>query len=189
MIRNVKYIFVLGAFFTLMFSGLAKAQVEQGQLVDGIAAVIGDEIVLESDIQDNINNAQQQGSGAANKCDMLKSIVNNKFLVYEAKRDTLIENRSDAIREMAENKYNQFLLQFPDEKSMLAAYNFKTGYEMKKAIEKIDSENYYGQQKYTRITDKVDVTPNEVTDFYKTYQYQLPQVKDEVGLAPDKHVS
>ena len=86
--------------------------------------------------------------------------------IYEAKRDTLIENRSAVIKDNANLKYSQILGQFPDEKTMLAAYKFRTAFEMKNAIEKIDSDNYYGQMKYGRITDKADVTPNEVTDFF-----------------------
>ena len=84
---------------------------------------------------------------------------------------------------MAGNKYTQILGQFPDEKAMLAAYKFRTSYEMKTAIEKIDADNYYGQAKYGRITEKADVTPNEVTDFYNQFKFQLPNVKDEVSLS------
>ena len=113
----------------------------------------------------------------------MESILNNKLLIYEAKKDTLIENRSAAIKEMAGNKYTQILGQFPDEKAMLAAYKFRTSYEMKTAIEKIDADNYYGQAKYGRITEKADVTPNEVTDFYNQFKFQLPNVKDEVSLS------
>jgi len=49
---------------------------------------------------------------------------------------------------------------------MLDTYKFRNATEMKNAIEKIDSDGYYGQSKYSRITEKTDVTPNEVTDFY-----------------------
>ena len=182
MIKNIKHLFILSTLFSL-FSVFGTAQVKPGDLVDGITAVIGDEIVLESDIQEQLNYARKQGTTDVDKCEILESVINNKLLTYEAKRDTLIENRSAAIREMAESKYAQIASQFPTEKEMLAAYNFKTSYEMKKAIEKIDTDNYYGQQKYAMITQKVDVTPNEVTDFYNTYKLQLPQVKDEVSLA------
>jgi peptidyl-prolyl cis-trans isomerase SurA len=54
---------------------------------------------------------------------------------------------------------------------------------MKNVIEKMDIDNYYGQQKYGLVTDKVNITPNEVTDFYNAFKYQLPQVKDEVILS------
>ena len=170
---------------TMMLSAFGmtlNAQLQKGQLVDGISAVVGDEIILESDIEDQANYAQQQGANVSDRCGFMESIINNKVLIYEAKRDTLIENRSAAIKENANAKYNQILGQFPDEKTMLATYKFRNAYEMKNAIEKIDTDNYYGQEKFRSITAKADVTPNEVTDFFNMYQYQLPRVNDEATL-------
>ena len=182
MVKNIKQLFFLGVFFSFI-SFLAPAQLQKGQLVDGIAAVIGDEIVLESDIEEQENYAKQQGAAATNKCDFFEGLLSNKFLIYHAKKDTLIEDRSKMIKENATQKYNQIIGQFPSEKAMLEAYKFRNSYEMKNAIEKIDIDNYYGQSKFARITDKTDVTPNEVTDFYNAYKYQLPEVKEEVILS------
>jgi peptidyl-prolyl cis-trans isomerase SurA len=167
----------------LFATNTMNAQLKQGDLVDGIAAVIGDEIVLESDVNEQMNYAKQQGASNIDKCEFLENLLNNKLLVYEAKKDTLIENRSASIKEGANAKYQQLLGQFPDEKSMLIAYKFRNGYEMKNAIEKIDADQYYGQAKYQRVTEKADVTPNEVTDFYTLYKAQLPEIKDEVSLS------
>ncbi|WKS95830.1 peptidylprolyl isomerase [Riemerella columbina] len=170
-------------FVWALLSSPLSAQLKPGQLVDGIAAVVGNEIVLESDIEQQENYAKQQGAKAVNRCEFLESMLNNKLLIYEAKRDTLIENQSEAIKKQAEGKYQQLLSQFPSEKALLEAYKFRTSYEMKAAIEQIDSDQYYGQEKYRRITQGVNVTPNEVTDFYNTFKSQLPVVKDEVTLA------
>lgn len=167
----------------MLFSGNINAQLKKGQLVDGIAAVIGDEIVLESDVEEQMNYGKQQGASTTDRCEFLENLINNKLLVYEAKRDTLIDNRSAAIKEGVNAKFNQLLGQFPDEKTMLAAYKFRNQYEMKNAIEKIDTDQYYGQAKYQRITEKADVTPNEVTDFFNLYKSQLPEIKDEVSLS------
>ncbi|MBS1573090.1 MAG: peptidylprolyl isomerase [Bacteroidetes bacterium] len=167
----------------LLFSVKMNAQLQTGQMVDGIAAVVGNEIVLESDVDEQLNYAKMQGEKITDRCQFLERILSQKLMITEAKKDTLIENRNSAIRERAGDKYNQMLLQFPDEKTMLEKYNFRTSYEMKNAIEKIDIDQYYTQAKYQRITDKVDITPNEVTDFFATYQSQLPEVKDEVTLA------
>lgn len=176
--------FALLTTFILTFLGVqSNAQLKTGDLVDGIAVVVGNEIILESDIEDQANYAQQQGASVADKCEFVESIINNKLLIYEAKRDTLIENRSESIKESANQKYAQILGQFPDEKTMLSTYKFRTSYEMKNAIEKIDTDNYYGQMKFGRITEKADVTPNEVTDFFNMYKLQLPEVKDEVSLS------
>ncbi|TXF77702.1 peptidylprolyl isomerase [Chryseobacterium sp.] len=182
MINRLKITLLLGI-FSLLFSSNFNAQIQPGQLIDGIAAVVGDEIVLESDIEEQANYAKQQGANVSDKCQFLESIVNNKLLIYEAKKDTLIENRSAAIKEQANAKYQQIVGQFPDEKTMLATYKFRNQYEMKNAIEKIDTDNYYGQAKYQRITEKADVTPNEVTDFFNMFKTQLPEVKDEVTLS------
>lgn len=167
----------------MLFSGNINAQLKKGQLVDGIAAVIGDEIVLESDVEEQMNYGKQQGASTTDRCEFLENLINNKLLVYEAKRDTLIENRSAMIKENVNAKYSQFLGQFPDEKTMLLAYKFRNQYEMKNAMEKIDTDQYYGQAKYARITEKADVTPNEVTDFFNLYKSQLPEIKDEVSLS------
>lgn len=182
MINKLKIAFLFGV-FAVLFSTKVNAQLKPGQLIDGIAAVIGDEIVLESDVNEQMNYAKQQGVNTTDKCDFLENLINNKFLVFEAKKDTLIENRSASIKEQVNGKYGQLLSQFPDEKSMLAAYKFRTGYEMKNAIEKIDTDEYYGKAKYQRITEKADVTPNEVTDFFNLYKSQLPEIKDEISLS------
>lgn len=182
MTNKLKITFLLGIFM-MIFSSNMNAQLKPGELVDGIAAVIGDEIVLESDVNEQMNYAKQQGASETDKCEFLENLISNKLLVYEAKKDTLIENRSAAIKDQANAKYRQLLSQFPDEKTMLTAYKFRNGFEMKNAIEKIDIDQYYGQAKYQRITEKADVTPNEVTDFYNLYKMQLPQVKDEISLA------
>ena len=54
---------------------------------------------------------------------------------------------------------------------------------MKNAIEKIDTDQYYTQAKYGSITNKVDVTPNEVADFFEQNKYQLPSIGDEIALS------
>lgn len=178
----MKYLFAL-SFLVTLISFNANAQVKKGDLVDGISAVVGDEIVLESDILEQQNYAAQQGAAQTNKCEFMEQILSNKLLIYKAKKDTLIQDRTAAIRAQAGDKYNQILSQFPSERAMLDAYKFRSSYEMKNVIEKMDVDNYYGQAKYALITDKVNITPNEVTDFYNAFKYQLPQVKDEVVLS------
>ena len=182
MIKNMKYLFAL-SFLVTLISFNANAQVKKGDLVDGISAVVGDEIVLESDILEQQNYAAQQGAAQTNKCEFMEQILSNKLLIYKAKKDTLIQDRTAAIRAQAGDKYNQILSQFPSERAMLDSYKFRSSYELKNVIEKMDIDNYYGQSKYALITDKVNITPNEVTDFYNAFKYQLPQVKDEVVLS------
>ena len=182
MIKNIRLLAFFAVIFSVFFTKVS-AQLRQGQLVDGISAVIGNEIVLESDVQDEMNYARQQGINVSNRCDFMESLLNRKFIIHEAKQDTLIENRSAALKQQSEDKYRQILASFPNEKALLDTYKFRTAYEMKSMIERMDTDQYYFQQKFQRITEKTDITPNEVRDFYNLYGMQLEEIKDEVGIS------
>jgi peptidyl-prolyl cis-trans isomerase SurA len=148
-----------------LFSFNANAQIKKGDLVDGISAVVGNEIILESDILEQQNYAAQQGAAKTDKCEFMDGILGNKLLIYKAKKDTLIQDRTSAIKEGALDKYNQIVSQFPSERAMLDAYKFRTSYEMKNAIEKMDIDNITGQQKYGLITEKVRITQTKLPIF------------------------
>ena len=62
--------------------------------------------------------------------------MSNKLIIYQAKKDTLINIRKEAIEQQVEGKYSEILSQFPDEKTMVKMYGFRTPYEMKNAIKK-----------------------------------------------------
>lgn len=168
--------------FLLLGVITVNAQQGKGDLVDGIAAVVGDEIILESDVEEQYNYAKQQGA-SLDKCAVLESILSNKFLVYAAKQDSLINPRTAEFREEAAEKYSRILSQFPSEQDMLKKYGFRTSYDMKNAIEKMDSDQYLMQQKFFRITEGVDVTPQEVSQFFKEYEFKLPPLKDKVTIS------
>lgn len=182
MIKRTNIHLFLILFFSI-FSISTFAQLQKGQLVDGIAVVVGNEIILDSDITDQMEYAKQQGANVSSRCDFVDGIISNKLLLFEAKKDTLIEDRTAAIKENSAQKYSQLLTNFPSEKAMLENYKFRSKYELRNAIEKADIDQYYSQEKQRRITDKADVTPTMVTDFYKQNEFKFPEVKDEVTLA------
>lgn len=169
--------------FLMLASHLGFGQIQKGQFIDGIAAVIGSETILDSEVAEQQEQAKSMPGMDNSRCSIFSSILNNKVIVAEAKKDTLIENRNEAIRAAVDNQYSQMIAQFPDEKTALANYRFSTPFEMKNAIVKIQTDQYYGQEKVRRITEGLDVTPKEVTDFYNKWKDQLPEVKDEVILS------
>ncbi|PIE51025.1 MAG: peptidylprolyl isomerase [Flavobacteriales bacterium] len=169
-------------YLSLCLFSVINAQQNKGDLVDGIAAVVGNEIILESEVLEEYNFAKQQNP-AIDKCEIFEGILNKKILIHEAKQDTLIDPQTEAIKEQALRKYNGILSQFPSEREMLKKYKFRTAHQMKKVIEKMDAEQYLMGEKYRMVTTGVDVTPQEVSEFYDVYQFQLPQVKDEVKIA------
>jgi len=181
MIRNF---YTLSAFIITGFFLNANGQtrISKGSLADGIVAVIGNEIILESDIEEHINMAKQQGIKTDDKCSVVEDMINNKILLFHAKNDTLIQDRSKELKASAEDRYQQLLSGFPSEKDMLKAYKFHTAYDLKSVIEKMSSDQYYQGEKYRMITKGIDVTPSEVSAFYQNNKERLPYIYDEVKL-------
>ena len=61
------------------------------QRIDGIVAVVGDEIVLSSDVRDRVTQAQLEGREvtADNECGLIESILFEKLLLHNARLDSL----------------------------------------------------------------------------------------------------
>ncbi len=173
---------ILSLFIVAGFS--IKAQLSKGALVDGIAAVVGDQIILESDIDQQMNYAKESGVASATRCEMLETLMSNKIMVHQAKMDTLIVAPLDKLKQSSARKYKEFLNGTGgNEKELLEKFKYKTPYEMRSAIERIELEQFYFSEKLESITKGLDVTPAEITKFYQENSSQLPEVSDEIQLS------
>lgn len=183
------YKYIIALFFVFNATQFASAQnskLSKGDLVDGVAAVIGDQIILESDIDEQMEYAKSMGSTSTNRCEFLENLMNNKVMIHQAKQDTLITVNPAKIKAEAEKKYNSILSRSPSEAEMLKMYKFRTPYEMKTALEKLDTEQQYFQEKLQKVTTGIDVTPSEVTAFYEKNKASLPDVEEQIILAQIK---
>lgn len=103
---------ILGA-IALLLSGLTtvRAQADSTastsaeptyQRVDGIVAVIGDEIILASDIRDRVNQAKLEGRAVteANECGLLESVLFEKLLLHNARLDSLEVTEAEVMGEI-----------------------------------------------------------------------------------------
>ena len=76
----------------LQSGALAQPGAEQTyQRIDGIVAVVGDEIVLMSDILDRVSQARLEGREVTqdNQCGLLESMLFEKLLLHNARLDSL----------------------------------------------------------------------------------------------------
>ena len=72
------------------------------QRVDGIVAVIGDEIILASDIRDRVNQAKLEGRAVTddNECGLLESVLFEKLLLHNARLDSLEVTEAEVMGEI-----------------------------------------------------------------------------------------
>ena len=72
------------------------------QRLDGIVAVVGDEIVLASDIRDRVTQAKLEGRTVTedNECGLLESVLFEKLLLHNARLDSLEVTDAEVLGEI-----------------------------------------------------------------------------------------
>ncbi|HEY4539479.1 MAG TPA: peptidylprolyl isomerase [Faecalibacter sp.] len=170
-------------FFTALFTVNAVAQTAKPVKLDGIAAVIGDQIVLDSDVERDFILSQQQGLQVADKCEFLNDILMEKMLIDRAKQDTLISVTQDEITRSLNAQIEDFKQRGGGEEQVLKFFGFRTMAEMKNEMKFIVEDNIFSRRKREALVAGLDATPEEVREFFEKNKTELPDVKEEITLS------
>src|SRR5690554_3178504 len=114
--------------------------ISQEQKIDGVAAVIGNEVVLESDIQRDYMLSQQQGMDVPDQCAFVNNILVQKMVLTHAKQDTLVAVSTERVRERARMILEDFKSRGSEEE-ILSVYGVRTMAELQNEMEIIVTEN------------------------------------------------
>ena len=151
------------------------------QSIDKIQAIVGSEILLTSDIENQYNQILSQGVIETEniKCEIVDELLFQNFLVHHAKIDSTIEVSQQDIESEVSNRISFFESQLGS--IIKVEEYFRRSIEsMKDELSLIVKEQFYSQKKQSSIINDVKITPNEVKDFFSTINY------DEIPLVPLK---
>lgn len=162
---------------------IAFAQEKQAIRINGIAAVVGDEIILEGDIKEQMVIARMQGFDVDNECSVLENQMMNKLLYVKAKQDTLIKITDKELDAEVDRKIQNFLLRAGSEDELLKAFRMSSMAEVKMEAKEYVKEEYYGERKREMIIGKIDASPNDVRKYFNQIKDQLPEVKESVRIS------
>lgn len=154
----------------------------QDKKIDGVAAVIGNEVVLESDIQRDYMLAHQQGAEVPDQCSFVSNILVQKMVLTHAKQDTLVSVSTERTKARALSILEDFKSRGSEEE-ILAVYGVRTMAELQNELEIIVSENQLIQAKRELIEDNTDASPEDVKNFFNQYKDELPKINEEVELS------
>ena len=136
--------------------------------VDGVAAVVGDYIVLDSDIPKN--RLQLEAGGYNSKditdCELFGKLLEDKLYAHWAIQDSI--KVSDAeIRKNVDYQLEQILAQSGQTMEGLLKFYKKTDEKsLRDEIFEINKSNQLAQKMQAKIVDKVEITPEEVRAFF-----------------------
>lgn len=151
-------------------------------MVDGVAAVVGKNIVKYSDIERSYAQMRMRsGAGNAfdNRCAILENLILSQLLVHKGEVDS-VEVSADQVDQYLQYYLKNDLRQYGSKEALREATGF-TYDELKEQYERMIKNNLLSRQVEYQITENVKVTPAEVTEFFKS----LPA--DSLPMMPERY--
>ena len=158
---------ILSVLALLLLTTPLWAQSERKK-VDGVAAVVGDYLILESDIDKAYIDLKQQEVDTKNitRCQMLGKLMEDKLYALQAVQDSV--KLTDAeVREQVNQRIEYLTAQLGgDIKKLLEFYKKDDEQSMREELFTLFKVNTLAQRMRQQIVKDVEVTPEEVRNFF-----------------------
>ncbi|PUZ26657.1 periplasmic chaperone for outer membrane proteins SurA [Chitinophaga costaii] len=142
-----------------------KAQ--QKLVADKIVAIVGDKIVLKSEIDGELMNQerdQQKPLPAEAGCNIMEQIVAQKILVLQAERDSLPVSDNDVDGEI-DNRIRYFQNLYGSQEKMKQVTGYSV-YQLRERFREPIRDGLLAKAMREKIVNAVKVTPSEVKNFF-----------------------
>lgn len=168
---------------TPCFSSHAQAQ---KSTVDRIAAIIGDDIVLTSEVDQLVRQqTQQQRMSYSDDLWMqaLQDLIDQKILAEKARRDTNITLSDQQVSQQLDRQIQQMASRAGGEEQLEQIYG-KSVLEIKESYQSDFRSQLLAQQLRQRRMQRIDITPSEVRQWFEDIPTDsLPDLPKTVRLS------
>lgn len=136
-------------------------------LADKIIAIVGDKIVLKSDIVNYIDDLKRQGNEVPpnTECILLEKMMQDKALILQAEKDSLPVSDEEIEAEL-DQRIRYFISQYGG-KEAFEQIAGRTIYQVKEDFRKSIREGRLARSMRDKIVELVKITPTEVRDYHK----------------------
>ncbi|MFD2833410.1 peptidylprolyl isomerase [Gramella sp. AN32] len=155
----------------------------QRRKVDGIAAVVGEYIILESDIDMVYKDMQSQGISTENvsDCNLAGSLMENKLYAHQAIQDSIIVKDAQ-VNGQIDQQIQGFIREAGGMENLLKFYNKESEADLRDELFKINKERILSQQMQQKVIEAIEVTPEEVKQYFDQLE-EKPVFGTEVELS------
>ncbi|WP_299825567.1 peptidylprolyl isomerase [uncultured Pontibacter sp.] len=178
-----KLAFVAICFIISSLSVVAQAPVQRK--VDGIIAKIDNHIILRSDLEFSYLQYLAQSKQQPNeelKCDILRSMVQEKLLLARAEIDSVVVDEGMVTDQL--NRRIEYLTAQVGGVERLEQYYNKSIKQLKDELRSTVKEQMIAEKMQQEISGKIKVTPKEIKRYFNAIPTDsLPYFSSEVELA------
>jgi peptidyl-prolyl cis-trans isomerase SurA len=160
----------------------------QSKTIDKIAAQIGDNVILLSEIEAQKLQAIQAGMTIKPDmdCEILEGLMFQQLLINQAKLDSLVISDQQVDAEM-ENRLRVIENQIGGRVKMEAFYG-KTATEIKEEFRPLIKDRLLAEEMERNIAMEVTVTPKEVQEFYTKIPFDsIPLINSQLSFQQIVH--
>ncbi len=165
-IKNLKFSINITAIL-LAFTTLISAQTDKKK-IDGVAAVVGDYIVLDSDVDKMFIELKSQGVSTADftRCNVMGKLLEDKLYAHHAIQDSIVVS-SDEVESTVNQQIDYMKSQVGgDMKKVLDFYKKDDEISFRKELFDLIKTNKLAGQMTRKIVEDVEISPEEVYTFF-----------------------
>jgi len=173
---------ILLFFFFSLFHVTVSAQ---DTVIDGLVAIVGGNIILKSDVENQYIQYRAQGNITGSpkrvKCQILENLLFQKLVFHQAEVDSVTISDAQVEGEM-DRRMRWFISQAGSPEKLEQHFN-KSLMEIKEEMRDAVREQMMVSEEQRLITENVMVTPAEVKAFYRKIDNDsLPEISSEVEI-------
>lgn len=154
--------------------------------LDGIAAVVGDYVILDSDIEKTLIDLKSQGgvsTADVTRCGLLGKLMEDRLYAHQAVQDSLLVS-DDEVAATTERQIQGFVQQIGSMDKLLKFYKKEDEASLREDINKINKLRMLSEKMQGSIVEDVEITPEEVRQFYnKIPEDERPVFGAEMEIA------
>ena len=160
--RNIKLLTVLFFVSQFLFS-------QEREKIDGVAAVIGDFVVLESDIEKQFTQLRVSGVSMENisKCQVFGKLLEDKLYQHHAIQDSIEVNQAE-IQSYVDQQVNAFAQQIGSMDKLLEYYKKDSEQELRSEMFELNKNSELAKKMQQSIIEEIEITPEEVRQFFNS---------------------
>ena len=165
-------------------AAIAPPDTSAGVLIDQISAIVGNKIVLQSEIEMQYEQYLSKGNYANPeiKCYIGDQLILSKLLLYQAILDS-VEVKDDQVERRMDYSMDQMIQQFGSKEKMEEYYG-KSALEWREELKPIIKDKMQMEMMRNKVLGDVGVSPVEIKTYFESFPSDsLPFMNAEVEYA------
>ncbi|WP_411031652.1 peptidylprolyl isomerase [Spongiimicrobium sp. 3-5] len=153
--------------------------------LDGISAVVGDYVILDSDIEKTLIDLKSQGASTADitRCGLLGKLMEDRLYAHQAVQDSILVS-DDEVNATSERQIQSLVSQVGSMEKVLKFYKKEDEVSFREELFDINKLRMLSEKMQQKIVGEIEITPEEVRQFFnKIPESERPVFGAELEIA------